>query len=367
MSTMQLYVWSPALNAPSIDPKCIIVQAYLRLLEVDFTVVHANDPQYSPTGELPLLKDGSTWIAGVNRIISHLAKRGLDGNRDLSPEQKAEYIAYSAMAQEKLYDCLMFTWYADMTNFIKNIRPTYARILPFPSRYLVPIQLKKSAKARLAKYNVEIKDDDKGLPQNEVEEMKELQRSGWHYMYRLVREAYGVLDTFLGDKEFMFGDRSTTLDCIVFGQLALHLYPDLAHRRLQHILTTEYPRLARYCDRIKDMYFVSEQPQSGASEDVPSMWRTLWNNPRSFLTTIKDDAMSYMGNQEEEKKKKSQAQLDFERKRIWSIVGGVTFLLAYVIYNGIVSVEFGDEEEYDDYVYNDGYEEVVEDDLEEDL
>ena len=96
-------------------------------------------------GELPLLKDGSTWIAGVDRIISHLAKRGLDGNRDLSPEQKAEYLAYvikyiyifvllqktlivrselivywkqihiyfmdlnrySALVQEKLYDCLV--------------------------------------------------------------------------------------------------------------------------------------------------------------------------------------------------------------------------------------------------------------------
>lgn len=81
-----------------------------------------------------------------------------------------------------LYYIQLFTWYADMTNFVKNIRPTYAKILSFPSRYLVPIQLKKNAKARLAKYSVEITDDDKGLPQNEVEEMKELQRSGWHYV-----------------------------------------------------------------------------------------------------------------------------------------------------------------------------------------
>ncbi|KAI8147239.1 outer mitochondrial membrane transport complex protein-domain-containing protein [Fennellomyces sp. T-0311] len=349
---MQLYVWSPALNAPSIDPKCIIVEAYLRLVQVEYTVVNANDPQYSPTGELPLLKDGSTWIAGVDRIISHLARRGFDGNHDLSQEQRAEYLAYTALAQEKLYDCLLFTWYADMTNFIKNIRPTYAKILSFPSRYLVPIQLKKNAKARLSKYNVEIKDDDKGLPQNEVEEMKELQQSGWHYMYRLVRETYGVLDTLLGDKDFMFGESPTTLDCVVFGQLALHLYPNLAHRRLQHILTNEYPRLARFCDRIKDLYFSSEQQESEVSEDIPSMWRTLWNNPRAFVSNIKDDVMAYMGNDEEDKKERSDAQVDFERKRIWSIAGGVTFLLAYVIYNGIVSVEFGD----DDEEYDDGYE-----------
>ena len=142
----------------------------------------------------------------------------------------------------------------------------------------------------------------------------------------------------------------------MFGQLALHIYPDLSHRRLQHILKTEYPRLAQYCDRIKDLYFSSEQPQSEVSEDVPSMWRTLWNNPKKFLSNIKDDVQSYMGNQEEdgEEKKKSQAQLEFERKRIWSIAGGVTFLLAYIIYNGIVSVEFGDddEEEYE-YEYAD--------------
>lgn len=62
---------------------------------------------YDIQGELPLLKDGTTWVAGVDRILAHLGKRGLDGNRELSPEQKAEYLAYSAMAQEKLMDCMV--------------------------------------------------------------------------------------------------------------------------------------------------------------------------------------------------------------------------------------------------------------------
>lgn len=69
-----------------------------------------------------------------------------------------------------------------MTNFVKSIRPTYAQLLSFPSRYLVPIQLKKNAKARLAKYNVEITSDDTTLPENEKEEMLELQRTGWHHV-----------------------------------------------------------------------------------------------------------------------------------------------------------------------------------------
>lgn len=47
---MQLYVWGSAFNAPSIDPKCIVIEAYLRLVKQEYTVVTCNDPQTSPTG-----------------------------------------------------------------------------------------------------------------------------------------------------------------------------------------------------------------------------------------------------------------------------------------------------------------------------
>lgn len=54
--------------------------------------------------------------------------------------------------------------------------------MAFPARYIVPIQLKSNAQARLSRYNVEITSDDVGLPQNEKEEMKELLKSGWHHV-----------------------------------------------------------------------------------------------------------------------------------------------------------------------------------------
>lgn len=49
--TLQLYVWGPALDAPSIDPSCVALEAYLRVTNANFTVVYANDPQLSPTGK----------------------------------------------------------------------------------------------------------------------------------------------------------------------------------------------------------------------------------------------------------------------------------------------------------------------------
>lgn len=72
--------------------------------------------------------------------------------------------------------------------------------MSFPNRYIVPIQLKKSAKARLEKYNVEIIRDDVGLPQNEKEEMKDLLKSGWHHVNQMqnVKTTAIILTCFCG-------------------------------------------------------------------------------------------------------------------------------------------------------------------------
>ncbi|KAJ2959364.1 hypothetical protein NQZ79_g5177 [Umbelopsis isabellina] len=358
---LQLYVWGPAFDVPSIDPSCLALEAYLRVTSADFTVVYANDPQLSPTGvlnihckgQLPLLKDGPVWVAGAKRIIAHLSKNSLNANASLTAEQAADSLAYISLIEEKLFDCLLFTWYADQTNFVKSIRPTYAKLLPFPTRYLVPIRLRNNAKARLEKYDVEIKDDDSQLLSSETEDLKKLMETGWHHMYSLARETYKILDTKLGEKDYFFGEQPSTLDCMVFGYLALHMYPMLPHHRLRVILTTEFPRLALFCDRFKKSFFDEALPQSESASDVPTLWKSFTQSPLEFFSSIKTNIL---GNGEEKKEdKKSDAQLDFERKRIWTIAGGVTVFLAYIIMNGIISVEIGDgsntydEEEDEDF------------------
>jgi hypothetical protein len=82
-----------------------------------------------------------------------------------------------------------------------------------------------------------------------------------------------------------------------------------------------------------------------------------------FFSSIKSNII---GQSIEEKKevKKSEAQLEFERKRIWSIAGAVTLFLGYIIMNGIVSIEIGDDnEEYEDGEYYEQEEENFENDI----
>jgi hypothetical protein len=126
----------------------------------------------------------------------------------------------------------------------------------------------------------------------------------------------------------------------------------LPHHRLRIILTTEYPRLALFCDRFKKAYFTEPLPQSESASDMPTLWKAFTQNPMEFFSSIKSNIIGKP--QEKKEEKKSEAQLDFERKRIWSIAGAVTVLVGYIIMNGIVSIEIDDgsadyEDEDDEY------------------
>lgn len=46
----------------------------------------------------------------------------------------------------------LFSWFADADNFLGATRKTYSNLLSFPSRYFLPIQMRKTAVQRVQKY-----------------------------------------------------------------------------------------------------------------------------------------------------------------------------------------------------------------------
>ncbi|RUS33889.1 Tom37 C-terminal domain-containing protein [Jimgerdemannia flammicorona] len=316
--------------------------AYLQLIGASFNVVESNDPNISPTGELPLLKDGPAWIGGANRILVHLAKKGMDGNENLTPEQKAQYFAYASLVEDKLYDCMLFTWYADTTNFVKTIRPTYAKLLPFPTRYIVPSQLRKAAKFRLEEYGVEVTEDDAVVSQA-TEERKFLLET-WHKMYTVARTGYHSLSIRLGNKKYFFGDKPTTLDCLVFAHLSLHIYKSTPHHRLHTILVTDYQSLLQHTDRMRKRFFATPLTRGEASSNLPSPWAALWRDPVGWFRGVRAEIRGETDQNTKEKLHKSEQQIDFERKRVWAVAGAVVVVIAYVFVNGIVRIVKEDDE-----------------------
>ena len=120
---LTLYVWGPGWDLPSIDPGCLTVIVYFQLLvSEEWGIIECNNPNISPTGtepfqyfftatgaikilsqlnndnlfsqgELPVLKDGVEWVAGVSNIIKHVKRKGFDADEDLTAEQNADCMA----------------------------------------------------------------------------------------------------------------------------------------------------------------------------------------------------------------------------------------------------------------------------------
>ncbi|KAL1914220.1 uncharacterized protein VTP21DRAFT_9673 [Calcarisporiella thermophila] len=330
---LELYVWGPALSLPSIDPASLASITYLQILGAQYSLIECNDPNISPTGELPVLKDGDVWVGGLQRVISHLSKKDLDLNASLSPSDQASSLAYAAFLPH-IQDLTLQLWYADTTNFVQAIRPAYAKLLSFPLCYISPVALKRNAKSRLSIRGIDIK-----MEKNEgYEKMEEK-------MVREARQLYETLETQLGKRQYFFGEKPTTLDALIYGHLASHLHGELPNNRLSLLLNSEFPELSRWCHHMRDTY-LSSLPHH--FEQTPrletSQWDVFSGIFRAPLAWLRHTFFSSVIPTKEHANttEKTEAERDFERKRMWAIATAVVTVLTYVIANGIVSVEIGD-------------------------
>ncbi|KAI1307897.1 metaxin 1 [Mortierella claussenii] len=335
----ELYIFGGAFGLPSIDPQCLAMISYLSIVShQEYTIIECNDAGISPTGELPMLHDGKNWIAGTNRIISYLSRTGYNANEDLSAEELAKAVAYSSLADESLTDAILFSWFADADNFLGATRKAYSQLFSFPSRYFLPIQMRKAAIQRVQKYGGTV-------------ESGSLAHAEKTQIYDLARDCYRVLDRKLGENDFFFGVKPTSLDAKVFGYLALQLYPEIPNPRFQMILNSQFPRLVAYCDRCREEFFANLPDTSLASEPSP-FFTNPFSAPKEWLksTFFTPTAVSSSSHQAaDEKPKRTQQERDFDLKRAYAITFGVVAMAAYVIMNGLIVI--GNESEEDEGYY----------------
>ncbi|KAF9938537.1 metaxin 1 [Modicella reniformis] len=355
----ELYIYGPAFGLPSIDSQCLAMMSYLSIVShQEYTIVECNDPGISPSGELPMFHDGKNWIAGTNRIIAYLAKTvrlvplakgliGYNANEHLSPENLAKTTAYSSLIDENLTDAILFSWFADTDNFLDVTRKAYSNLFSFPSRYLLPLQMRKAAVQRVQKYG--------GMVASGA-----LIAAEHTKIYDMARDCYRVLDRKLGRKDFFFGLKPTSLDAKVFGYLALQLYPDIPNPRFQMILSSQFPRLVKYCNRCREEFFANLPDSTPPSEPSPFFTNPFAAPKEWFKSTflspriVSSSTAHSQQQQDGEKPEKTKEERDFDLKRVYAITFGVIAMAVYVIANGLVVIGNETEEEEEEGRYSRG-------------
>ncbi|CAG8662010.1 7231_t:CDS:2, partial [Ambispora leptoticha] len=223
----------------------------------------------------------------------------------------------------------LFSWYGDLKNFVQVIRPMYGKLLPLSVRYILPIQMLNNAKTRLEKYGI-------------FESLYEVDEN--YKIYQIARKSYKALYEKLGENNYFFGSSPTTLDAIVYGYLALHLYPELPNPMLSVILKREYSRLSQFCDRMRSSQILQTPLKILPTFSLPSLFTGFLLSRRTWFI----DRYWKPVESDKSKVEKSSAQIEFERKRTIAICGAIIFMTVYVIWNGIITIEVVDDSKKED-------------------
>eukprot|EP01137_Pigoraptor_chileana_P017000 Opistho-2@74430 len=266
---------------------------------MDAAVHSATNPQMSPSGTFPFLRNGDTLVGGGAATLAHWRKAGHNIDADLSSLQGAETVAYTGLLGGSLDIARLHTLWAIDDNYREFTRSWYAQVAPFPVGAILTYNARREAVARIQAAGFDAEN-----PQP---------------IYDKVAETLKTLDVRLGDGPFFYGRSPSTMDAVVFSLLAPILRSDLPDDRLKKLVRS-HASLVRHFDVISRVYFgggfgPASSPEGGAR--APS----LTPEQKSF------------------------------RRQKWLAVGvSVAAMIGYAIMSGLVSVEVGDgeDEESDD-------------------
>ncbi|RKP26546.1 hypothetical protein SYNPS1DRAFT_27773 [Syncephalis pseudoplumigaleata] len=370
-ASLTLYSWAGRWGLPTVDPFCLGVLAYLSLSEAEWSTYNANDPTLSPSGELPLLKVGEhQLVAGSEDIIRQLQTMGYDLDAALTKEEQAEAIAYRTMVEHVLYEAQLYEWFMVEDNFVEVVRPMYSRMSPIYTRYIVPIRMRNAAKERLAqaeynKYKTSKEGGSSSSSEVDAADKKAAPSEATKLppqMIARVRDCYNALLAKLGDQMYMFGEKPSSLDAVVYGHLALHLYADeFRHATLRSILSAdEYRRLEAYCYNIRAVSELTMPTPLATCPPLPSTLSGILALPGRVLfggdgwRAIREYWSSWRGRETAtDAKRTGQADVmspeerGFNRRRWLSILGGIGLMVGYVLWHGLVRIEFASDDEDD--------------------
>ena len=218
----------PPVFGRNVSPFTLKLEAWLRLAGLPYEVVPILNPGKGPKGKLPFIVDDGTVVADSSLIIEHLVRtRGIDLDRELSREQRAQAVALQRLFEDHLYFIAVWSRWIDPDGW-RDFGPALFGPVPLPLRWPLAAVVRRQVRNGLRA---------QGLGRHSQAEL--------YAMGRADLEAVAVV---LGDQPFFFGARPTTIDATAFGFLdnLLNVPIETELKRIAQAL----PNLAAYCARM---------------------------------------------------------------------------------------------------------------------
>ncbi|MCD6047045.1 MAG: glutathione S-transferase [Gammaproteobacteria bacterium] len=230
---IRLYQFAPCWNLPSASPFCVKLETYLRIANIPHETVILSDPRKAPKGKLPFIEDKGKKIADSSLIIEYIKQTyGDKVDAHLTNEQKSVALAFQRMVEEHLYWVLVYNRWIDADGWALT-KETYFSFMPKLIRKFVPDLIRKGMIKTI---------NNQGLGRHSKEEV-----------YQMGCDDVKAIAEFLGNKNYFFNDKVSSLDAIVYAFIASILYAPIDSPMKRYIKNS--PNLLAFCENIKSQYY----------------------------------------------------------------------------------------------------------------
>ncbi|SIN98480.1 Glutathione S-transferase [Rhodovulum sp. ES.010] len=221
-----LHVFAPALDTISPSPFSVKSLLLLQMSGLPFERA-AGDPRKAPKGKLPVLVEDDRAIPDSQAIQHHLAdEHGFDPDAHLTKRQRAEAAAIRALVEEHLYWTLVHARWIERPD---AVRQAFFAALPAALRRPVFAMVRRQVARALHAQGTG--------------------RHGAAEIDAMAEEGIAALATLVGDAPYVFGDRPSGIDTVVFGFLENVLQPPLDTPL--KVAARRHPTLVTYHKRLR--------------------------------------------------------------------------------------------------------------------
>jgi len=201
-----LYSYPQLFGLPDNNPFGLKVDSFLRLAQIPYHHEHILDTKNAPRGQLPYLADGEVSVTESNQIIRYLIKKyKITLDDDLTDEQRELHFLITRMLDNHLYWVMSYSRWQD-EHFWPLFKREFLRQLGDKSETI----LDDARKYNIEKYHYQ------GIGRYSGDEI-----------YQSGIEDLSLINSLLGNKDFIFGSSPHSIDACCYGFLANILYFDI--------------------------------------------------------------------------------------------------------------------------------------------
>lgn len=201
---LTLQIFAPAFGIKSPSPFSLKAIALLQMSGLEYNLEPA-DPTKTPNGKLPVLLDGDKTVPDSSHILTYLKEaHGFAADKDLDKQQLAIAEAFRRMTEDHLYWTLLYCRWNENGDLMRD---EFFGAVPEEMREL-------AFKTVLDQINSAL--HGHGMGRHTAGEI----------------HAFGAADlqsiaSYLGDKEYFFGDTPTSIDATLYGILCNIIVPTM--------------------------------------------------------------------------------------------------------------------------------------------